>query len=78
MCGILQFFLSSTLVLAADYGITAKEIMMSWGAILVAAESKRGRRGGKTGIYVRKEVLNYDAIMATENIYKLLTFHCPD
>lgn len=34
---------------------------------MVAAENKRGRCGGKTGIDVRKDVLNYDAITAIEN-----------
>lgn len=42
---------------------------------MVAAESKRGRWSGKTGIYVRKDVLNYNAIMAIENMYKVLMFH---
>lgn len=65
-------------MLAADYGIAAKEIMLSWGAIMVAAESKRGRWGGKTGIYVRKDVWSYDAIMAIENIHKLLMCHRQD
>lgn len=66
-------------MLAGDYGIAAKEIMLSWGAVMVAAaESKRGRWGGKTGIYVRKDVLNCDAIMAIENIHKLLMFHRQD
>lgn len=48
--------------------------MLSSGAVMVAVESKRGRWGGKAGIYVRKDVLNYDAIMAIENIHKLLMF----
>lgn len=42
---------------------------------MVAAESRRGRWSEKTGIYVRKDVLNYNAIMATENIHKVLLFH---
>lgn len=40
-----------------------------------AAESKRGRWSGKTGMYVRKDVLNYNAIMTIENTYKVLMFH---
>lgn len=65
------FFLSFTLILAADYGVAAKEIMLSWGAITVAAERIRGRWGGKTGIHVIGDVFNYDAIVAIENIHKL-------
>lgn len=43
---------------------------------MVAAESKRGRWSGKPGIYVRKDVLNYNAIMAIENMHNVLMFHC--
>lgn len=62
-------------MLAADYGIAANKIMLSWGAITVAAGGKRGRWSGETGIYVRKYVLNYNAIIAIENIHKVLMFH---
>lgn len=63
-------------MLAADYGIAANTIMLSSGAIMVASENTRGRWSRKTGIYVRKDVLNYNAIMAIENIHKVLMFHC--
>lgn len=45
---------------------------------MVAAESKGGRWGGKTGMYVRKNILNYDAIIATEDSHNLLMFHHQD
>lgn len=43
-----------------------------------AAENKRCRCGGKAGIDVRKDMLNHDAIMAIENIHRLLIFHRQD
>lgn len=41
---------------------------------MVAFESKTGRWSGKTRIYVRKYALNYNAIMAVENIHKVFMF----
>lgn len=71
MYSSLPFFLSSTLIPAADNGVAAKEIMLSWGAITVAAEKKKRQMRWKTEIYVREDVLNHDAIVAIENIHRL-------